>query len=538
MAALGALGLAACGGTSTSGSGGGGDASSVEQVFNYNLSTEPPTANSMRATDLYSYTIIRPTMCGLTKLDKDNTVVADMAESWDVSDDMLSYTFHMRDAKWSNGDAVTAQDFEFAWKKLLDPEYGAPYSYIFYDIEGAEAYNMGEADVSALGVTATDEKTLEVKLANPIPYFTFLCTQPMFFPIQQKFFEACEAEGDDIYGSAPDKLLACGPFKMDTWEHNNKIVLIKNPDYYDADKIKLETVNMLMVSDSNTEFNMFTAGDLDISSLSTGDLEDRAKQAGYDMEDVSGGVIYYILLNNAQGPLANANFRKALAYAIDRESLITNVLRSASKPALAFSHPDILASDGKNFHDQVGDCFKDADADGAKAALQAAMEELGVTEPPSVEILISDKEEDRTEAAAFQESWKQILGVEAEVSPMPSKARLAQMQDGTYQIAFTAWGPDYDDPMTYLEMFMSDSSMNECGYASEEYDAYIKDAKTTTDQDKRTDDLVAAEKLLMEDMPIIPLYFSYSKQVVSDKLSGCYNKIFQGEHFFEAEKTA
>lgn len=541
MAALGALGLAACGGTSTSGGsdfGGSGEAGAVEQVFNFNLGSEPPTANSLQATDLFSYYLIRPTFCGLTRLDEDNNVEPDIAESWDVSDDLLTYTFHLRDAKWSNGDPVTSNDYLFAWSKLLDPEYGAPYSYIFYDIEGAAEYNMGEADVSALGISAPDDKTLEVKLVNPIPYFTFLCTQPMFFPIQQKFFEDCEAQGENTYASDPDKILSNGPFMIDTWEHNSKIVLKKNPNYWDVDNIKLETVNLLEVADNNTNYNMFTAGELDIASLTSGDLEDRAKEAGYDIRHTSTGATYYILLKLDSGPLANANFRKALAYAIDRQSLITNVLRSSSQPALSFTSPDILTSDGQEFHDLVGDCFKDADVEGAKAAMETALKELGLSEPPTLDILIADDDEDRTKAAAFQETWKQTLGVECNISALPRKARLEKMHNGDYQVAFSAWGPDYDDPMTYLEMFMSNSSMNETGYENAEFDELMEDAKTTTDQAKRTDDMVQAEKTLMSDMPIIPLYFAYNDMAVSNKVEGFYSKIFQGENYIHAEKIA
>ena len=538
LASLGALslsGLTACGGSASTG---GGDSGSGTQTINFNLTAEPSTASSMLATDLTSYNVIRPTLCGLLRLDEDNNVVPELAESYDVSDDMLTYTFHLRSSSWANGDALTASDFEFAWKKLLDPDYGAPYSYLFYDIAGATDYNTGTGDESAVGIKATDDSTLVVTLANPIPYFPFLCTQPPFFPVKESFFEECEAKGDNTYASSADNLLCNGPFKMVSWDHNSQIQLVKNSSYWDADSVKLDSATLMMVTETTTEYNMFTAGELDQCTLSTASVRQQAQDAGYDISEYGTGAVFYVMFNLTNGPLANKHIRQALSYAINRDSLINDVFQSGDKPALAFTPPDIKTPDGQDFHSLVGDCYKDNDADGAKAALKQGLSELGLTELPTLEVLISESEQDRTQAAALQSDWKDTLGIDVEVVTQPSKAKIAAIDSGDFQIGFTAWGPDYDDPMTFLDVFTSSSGLNSGGYGSADYDSLVELAKTTTDQDERTDAMVKAEKILMDDMPIAPLYFNYTSEVVTDKLTGWHGKIFQGFNYLHAEKTA
>ncbi len=538
LASLGALslsGLTACGAGGSSTDGGSG---SAVQSLSFNLSAEPSTASSLLATDLTSYNVIRPTFCGLLRLDEDNNVVPELAESYDVSDDMLTYTFHLRSSQWANGDPLTAGDFEFAWKQLLNPTYGAPYSYLFYDIAGAQEYNSGSGDESAVGIKATDDSTLVVNLVNPIPYFPFLCTQPPFFPVKESFFEDCEAKGDNTYASSADNLLCNGPFKMVSWDHNSQIQLEKNPNYWDADSVKLDSVTLMMVTEATTEYNMFTAGELDQCPLGTASVRQQAKDAGYDITEYGTGAVFYVMFNLASGPLANKHIRQALSYAINRDSLINDVFQSSDDIALGFTPPEIKTPDGQDFHSLVGDCFKDNDAEGAKAALEAGLSELGLTELPTLEVLISESESDRTQAAALQSDWKSTLGVDAEINTQPNKAKIAAIDSGDFQICFTGWGPDYDDPMTYLDVFTSDSGLNTGAYKSDEYDSLVELAKTTTDQDERTDAMVKAEKILMDDMPIAPLYISNSSEIVSDNLSGWYGKIFQGFNYYRAEKTA
>lgn len=501
--------------------------------LNINIESEPPTLCSLDCYDVVSMNVLRHVMEGLTRLDDDNNVIPGIAEKWDVSEDELTYTFHLREAKWSNGEPVTADDFVFGWQKMMDPEYGAVYSYLYYDIKGAQAYNSGEGSLEDIGIKAVDDKTLEVVLERPTPYFDFLCAQASFLPINQKFYESLDKDGTSLYGSETDNLLYNGPFVMTRWDHDSKITVEKNGDYYGADSVKLDTVNMDMVSDANTAYNMFVGGELDLVSLNTGDQIAQAEKDGYEVLTKSNGATYYFEFNLSDPILANENIRKALAYAVDRKSLTENILKDSSTPALSFTNPDIT-SNGSSFQSQVGDIIKDGDTEAAKAALAEGMKELGITELPKLTMTINDKDSDKTSAAAYQEYWKQKLGLEVEVLSMPYKSQLSAIKSGDYQICFTAWGPDYNDPSTFLDVFSSGSGMNDTGYTSEEFDDLLVQAKAETDPAKRSELFVKAEQKLLEDMPIAPITFYNRAYLVSDQLKGLFRSSFQDIDFMNA----
>lgn len=529
-----------CGASTGGGNTSQSDSSSVNSggsteasVVNMNIESEPPTLCSLDCYDVVSMNVLRHVMEGLTRLDDDNNVIPGIAEKWDVSEDELTYTFHLRDAKWSNGDPVTADDFVFGWQKMLDPEYGAVYSYLYYDIKGAKDYNTGTGSLEDVAIKAIDDKTLEVVLERPTPYFDFLCAQASFLPINQKFYESLDKDGSNLYGTEAENLLFNGPFVITRWDHDSKITVEKNADYYGADDIKLDTVNMEMVSDANTAYNMFVGGELDMVSLNTGDQIAQAEKDGYEVLTKSNGATYYFEFNLSDPTLANENIRKALAYAVDRKSLTENILKDSSTAALSFTNPDITAN-GSSFQAQVGDIIKDGDSEAAKAALAQGMKELGITELPKLTLTISDKDSDKTQAAAYQEYWKQNLGLEVEVLSMPYKSQLSAIKSGDYQICFTAWGPDYNDPSTFLDVFSSGSGMNDTGYASEEYDKLLVQAKAETDPAKRSELFVQAEQKLLEDMPIAPITFYNRAYLVSDHLKGLYRSSFQDIDFVNA----
>lgn len=529
-----------CGASTGRGNTSQSDSSSVNSggsaganVLHMNIESEPPTLCSLDCYDVVSMNVLRHVMEGLTRLDDDNNVIPGIAEKWDVSEDELTYTFHLGEAKWSNGEPVTADDFVFGWQKMLDPEYGAVYSYLYFDIKGAKDYNTGTGSLEDVAIKAIDDKTLEVVLERPTPYFDFLCAQASFLPINQKFYESLDKDGSNLYGTEAENLLFNGPFVITRWDHDSKITVEKNADYYGADDIKLDTVNMEMVSDANTAYNMFVGGELDMVSLNTGDQIAQAEKDGYEVLTKSNGATYYFEFNLSDPTLANENIRKALAYAVDRKSLTENILKDSSTAALSFTNPDITAN-GSSFQTQVGDTIKDGDSEAAKAALDQGMKELGITELPKLTLTINDKDSDKTQAAAYQEYWKQNLGLEVEVLSMPYKSQLSAIKSGDYQICFTAWGPDYNDPSTFLDVFYSGSGMNNTGYASEEYDKILVQAKAESDPAKRSELFVQAEQKLLEDMPIAPITFYNRAYLVSDQLKGLYRSSFQDIDFVNA----
>ncbi len=507
--------------------------SAAEQAITINIESEPPTLSSLDCTDLVSMNVLRHTMEGLTVLDDKNSVQPGIAERWDVSKDGLTYTFHLRDAKWSNGDSVTANDFEFAWKKILDPDYGAMYAYLLYDIKGAADYNQGNAKAEDVAVKAVDEKTLEVTLRQETAYFDFLCAQASFLPINEKYYTSLESGDGNTYASEPDKLLYDGPFTIQEWNHESDMILVKNTDYYNADSIQLESARLMMVSNGSTAYDMYKTGDLDMVSFSTGDQIEKAKQDGNEVLTKSNGAIYYLEFNTENEVLKNANIRRALSYALNRQALVEQALKDASTPALLFTSPDITLN-GKSYADQVNSPIKDNDVEGAKKALEEGLKELGLKELPTLSITIDDKDGNKTQAAVYQEFWKQNLGVTVEVNSMPYKSMLSKVQSGDFEMSITAWGPDYNDPSTFLEVFRSNTGMNDTKYASETYDKLLDEAKVEMDPDKRAAAYAKAEEQLLSDMPFAPLRFYNTSYLVSDKVEGLYRTSFQDINFIHA----
>lgn len=520
---------AAAGGTQTAAAGGteaGTTASAQTDTVHINIESEPPTLCSLDAYDLVSFNVLRGTLEGLTKLDANNEVIPGIAESWDVSDDGTVYTFHLRDAKWSDGSPVTAGDFAFAWKKILSPDYGAVYSYLFYDIKGAQEYNAGTGSEDDVAVEAVDDKTLKVTLNSKVPYFDFLVSQVSFLPIPETFYESLATDTGNTYGTEADALLYDGPFVIDSWNHENEIDLSKNPQYYDASDVGLDSVVLDMVDNNTTAYDMFHTGQLDVVSLNTGDLMTQAEKDGYTVQSKSNGATTYLQFNTEDDVLKNAHIRKALSLAVNRQQLISTVLKDDSTPALTFTNPDITF-DGKSYTDYVTSPLKDGDAEDAKTELAEGLKELGLSECPTITITIDDRDSVKTEAAVYQQQWQQNLGIKVEVQSLPYKTKLSEVQAGNYQIAISGWGPDYNDPSTFLEVFRSGSGMNDTHYASEDYDAALDAAKELTDSEERAKAYAKAEEILLNDSPIAPAYFSNTAYLVSDRLQGLVRTSFQ-----------
>lgn len=507
-------------------SGGAMTAQAEGQSVTINIESEPPSLNSLLASDLVSFNVLRHVEVGLTSLDDNNEVVPGIAESWETNEEQTVYTFHLRDASWSDGTAVTANDFAYAWKTLLTPDTAALYAYLLFPIQNAAAINAGEAEPDSLGVKVIDDKTLEVTLNEATTYFPFLCSQISYLPVNQAFYEGVLAAGGQ-YGDSPENLLYNGPFVMTSWNHESDIVLEKNEGYFAADEVQLDTVNCKMIANDSTAYNMFVGGELDMIDLGTGDQVALAQANGYEVLTKSNGAVEYLEFNTADPVLSNVNIRKALADSIDRGTLINTILKDSSTVALSFTNPDISDYDGACFKDKVGDIHEDNASDSAKESLAKGMEELGLTELPAVSITIDDRDSAKVKAAALQEYWKQNLGLEVEVLSMPYKSKLDAVNNKDFQICISAWGPDYNDPMTFLELFITDSGMSNSGWSSEAYDELIAQAKKELDPAKRSELLIEAEKMVLGEYSITPLDFQNQSYAVSQRLKGVFRSSFQ-----------
>lgn len=450
-------------------------------------------------------------MEGLTR-NNSGTIQPGMAEKWDISPDGLTWTFHLRDAKWTDGQPVKAQDFYTGAMRAIDPKDPKDYAYFLYDIVGAEDYNSGKATADQVGIKVIDDKTISYTLKTPVPYFDYLVSFPTYGPCRQDLLD----KNGTKFNAEAETLVTNGPFKVTSWKHESEMVFEKNADYWDAANIKLEKVTGLMIADDSTEFNMYEAGELDHTIALNADQ--KAALTKGTVNTYADGSVWFFDFNTTDKVLKNANIRRALTLAVDRKSFIENVAKAPWRPALAYVQPDIIPdADGKTpFRNKTPEYFKDNDVEGAKAALAAGLKELGLTSLPKMKFLCNDAATAQQYAQAFQEMWKKNLGVEVELEPVPSAVRIERQHKHDFQISLAGWGPDYPDPMTDLDLYVTGAGNNDPAYSNPEYDKLIKAAKVETDRNKRSEMLHQAEDILMRDMPIGPLYYRYRDYAVRE----------------------
>ncbi len=444
-----------------------------------------------------------------------------MAESWDVSADGLTYTFHLRDAKWSDGSAVTAKDFEYAIIRLLDPANAASYSFAGYMIQNAAEFNSGKiTDASQVGVKAIDDKTLEIKLVNPTSYFVSTLDLSCFYPVKKEFVEKHGVE----YATSADKILSNGPFILKDWKHEQEIVLEKNPNYWDKDNIKLETVKILLVSDPNTALGMYENDEIDFCDVPTALVE--KYQADGTAKVYMSGADDWMRINfkRTEKPwLQNVNFRKALNYAIDRENYVKTATKGLFFPATRLVLPIVAGVNGYYCEEYPINIYPSkADTTKAKEYLDKAMKELNITDPKqiTVEYTISDDDATKLMAEVLQDQINTNLGINFKINMVTYKQKLANDVKGDFDLIYNGWGPDYNDPMTYLELWESTNSQNGGKYSNAEFDRLIAAARIETDKTKRMEMFHQAETILLEDAGFVPLQFRQRAWLSKDNLKG------------------
>ena len=479
--------------------------------LNLVIASEPPSLHPQLATDSTSNAILQNVFEGLTTV-KDGEVINAAAEDVKISEDLLTYTFTLRDAKWSNGDTVTAEDFAYAWKFALNPESASEYASILYPIKGAESYNTGAGTEEGLGIKVVDEKTLEVTLENPTPYFLELTAFKTYYPVHK-----ATVEGNDTwYAEAGDSYITNGPFTFADWQHSASITLEKNDQYWDAENVALNKVNISMVENEATASTMFDAGEIDFLGApfqTVGlDVIDRYKEEGIlNIADYSG--IYLYKFNTTGEFTKNANIRKALTLAIDRQALIDNVLKGEQSPALG-----MIPSAVPGFEEDRG-YFKDNDIEEAKAALEAGMKELGISDASEISIGLSINTSEAHSAIAqfIQEGWHSNLGIDVTIDNSEWQVYLDKLTNLDYDVARMGWIGDYNDAYTFLEQYDSaDNGNNDTGWENPEYAKLLKQSITETDADARIDLMKQAEAISMTEFPVAPIYFYTNLSVKKD----------------------
>jgi len=495
---------------------------SEDKSITVNITSEPPEMFSVTTTDATSFIVLRHILENLVTLDENDKVIPGVAKEWTVSEDELEYTFYLRDdMKWSNGEPVTAHDFVFAWTSLLTPSFAADYAYFGYVFKNGKAYNEGKVGADQLGFKAISDYELQVTLENPTPYFLDTLAFGVFAPLNEKAYN----EFGSAYGTDADKMVYNGPFIMTSWEHESRIVLEKNPDYYDKDKIELEKINMLMINDSNAALNSFKVGELDIVGL-TGDQVQLMKNENYPIHSYSDGSTFYLEYNLQNPYLANQNLRKAITYAIDKQAFIDSIVKNDSKVATSFTSPAIHGLND-NFYMEVGKLATEFDLELAKDHYNKALEELNV-DKITLSLIIDDNDTAVKNGAFIQEQLRANLGLEINIEPMPFKSRLSRMSNKDFDIVFAGWGPDYNDPLTFLDIFETGNGNNHGSYSNTEYDELLDKVRVELDAKKRFEYLTELEKIVMDDLPVGPIYWRVKDYVLSGKIeSGVIRTAFQ-----------
>ncbi|GIO25241.1 peptide ABC transporter substrate-binding protein [Oceanobacillus sp. J11TS1] len=478
-----------------------------------NNGQEPTSFDPSIGFDEVSWGPLNNLMEGLTRLDENSEAAEGVAESWDISEDGLTYTFHLReDANWSNGDPVVAEDFVFAWKHMLNPDTASPAAFLAYYIEGAEAFNSGDGSAEDVNITAVDDKTLEVKLVQPTGFFLDLLTNPAFFPINHQV-----AEKTPDWHAEAETFVANGPFMLESWEHNSEMVFAKNPEYWDADAVNLDYVHFSMVNDTNTQYQMFQTGELDTASVPP-EMSDELIDGDNVFIGEQGGLEFY-RFNLTQEPFQNKNIRKAISYAINREEIAEYVVKQGVEPAFGFVSPGFTAPDGRDFREENGDLVE-FDPELAQQLLEEGMQEEGYEELPPIVLTYSTSDLNQAVAETIQDMLSENLGVKVTLENQEWNVFAEAQQNLELQFSRSSFLNDYSDPVNFLESFTSDSYMNRTGFESEEYDELIEKGKSETDEEKRYEYLYEAERMLAEEMIATPIRYYNVAVLEADGVEG------------------
>lgn len=494
----------------------------ADQTLKINLSAEPPTFDPAQAQDSQANTVLKMMYEGLVRLDADGKELPGAAESWEV--DGTKYTFHIReDAKWSNGDPVTANDFAFAWERVLSPDTqpAPPYAYQLYYIKNAEEFNTGKIkDFSEVGVKAVDEKTLEVELNNPTPYFLGLTSFYTLYPVHQS------VKDDAKWATDPNKMIVNGPFSLTAWTTGQSLEVTKNEQYWDKDSIKLNKISMSLVESGATELESYRNGELHRAGAPNGEIPadqipivQQEMPDEYKVKGIAG--TYYYQFNSKAEPFQNANIRKAFSMAIDRQAIVERITQGGQIPAFGMVPEGILGSDDQFRTEHNDKDYFQENVDEAKKLLEEGMKEEGYTKLPEITVIHNNGEGHKKVATAIVDMWKKNLGVDVKIQNQEWGVFLKNRQNLDYQIARSGWSADFNDPMTFMDLWTTGAGNNDLGYSNPEYDQLIKASRSESDLKKRDEIFAKAEEIFIkQDMAYMPIYYYSNVALEKPNLKG------------------
>jgi oligopeptide transport system substrate-binding protein len=478
-------------------------------------SGEPDTLDPHHMSGVWENRIAADMFLGLTTEGQDGKPIPGAAESWEVSDDGKVYTFKLRDHNWSDGTPVTAGDFVFAMRRILTPETAAEYASLLYPIENAKALNEGSmTGMENLGVTAIDDKTLEITLGFPAPYFVEQLTHYTAFPVPK---HKVEELGEDWIKAG--EIVSNGAYKAVEWVPNTHVKLVKNEEYYDADSVQIDAVTFYPAEDRNAATKQFRAGEVDVQYDFASEQIDWLQENLPDETRIAPWLgVYYYAINMREAPFDNLDVRQALAMAINREAITDQVLKTGEIPAYGFVPPG--AGDyGEPAEVEWKDLSYDERVAEAKELLAASG--FGPDNPLRFQLRYNTSENHKRIAIAVSAMWKQALGVEAELFNAEVKVHYNDLQSADFQVARAGWIADYNDAQNFLYLMETDSGVqNYAGYSNPDYDRLMDGADLSTDSAARNALMKEAEALAMADLPNIPIYHYVSKDLVSTKVEG------------------
>ena len=504
------------------------DSGLENQIYHHGNGSEPQGLDPHIVTGVPEHHILISLCEGLTIPNPNpndmNGYMAGTAESWSISDDGKEYVFNInKNAKWSNGESVTADDFVWSWKRILTASLGSQYPDMLYYLEGAYDYHNGLIDdFDQVGVKSIDEHTLQVNLKNPTPFFLGLLSHYSTWPVHKetvlKFGDIDDRNGE---WTRPGNFVCNGPFQLKTWELNNKIVVEKNPHYYDASIVQLNEIHYYPVSNVMTEDRMFRAGQLHLTSTLPSQKCPIYIEENPNLRIDPYMGTYFYRINTENEVLKDVKVRKALAYSIDRQLLVDKVTKCGQIPAYSFTPP------GTNGYQPTTEIPFDP------VLAKSLLDEAGFSEEnpfPKLEILFNTNEDHRKLALAIQQMWQINLGIEVELVNQDWKVYLNREMIGDFQISRAGWIGDYEDPNTFLDLMRPNRGNNKTGWENMEYDALVQKANTINNQAERYELLYKAEEILIENMPVIPLYTYVRAYQLSPDVKGFSPHILDHHH--------
>lgn len=484
-----------------------------EQHLNYQLPAAPASLDPGKLADPSGFQLAGAIFEGLVRLNPAGVVEKALAENWVIDESGTRYTFYLRDAQWANGEKITAFDVEYSWKRILAPQYNSPYAYLFFDIKNAEGFNRTQdpnyfgkkATSDEVGIRAENEKTLVVELAHANYAFIKKLIHPAFYPISQKELENGAALEGAAFTEAV-KIIAGGPFKIVAVEENNKYELVKNERYWDKENVKLESMTWY-IRDEHTAWQMFKEGTLDLLTNLPGEEIPQGLQKG----NISTSPVlahYFYLVNTAVKPLADVRVRQALSLALDRNKLVETGLQGGQKQARGFVPAGLPG--------WLNEGLMAASNPEEAKRLLAEAGYLGGNDFPALTILVNNQQEQIALAEYLQSQWNTALGIQVTIEPLEWQERVKRVQEGKYELAMAGWLADYPDAAAFLDKFLSGSGLNDTGWNTPAFDELVRQARAAQDEENYLKALSEAERILLEEMPVLPI-FDYTTVYAAQK---------------------